>query len=32
MTEVKGHVYHKQRKWKCRKCGKVRMQKSKAGS
>jgi transposase-like protein len=29
MMEVKGHVYHKQRKWKCPKCGKARMQKQK---
>jgi len=26
MTELKGHIYHKKRKWKCRKCGKVKMQ------
>jgi len=26
MKEVKGHIFHKQRKWKCPKCGKVRMQ------
>jgi len=29
MREIKGHIYHKQRKWKCPKCGKVRMQKQK---
>jgi len=29
MTELKGHIYHKQRKWKCPKCKKVRMQKHK---
>jgi hypothetical protein len=27
MKELKGHIYHKQRKWKCPKCAKVRMQK-----
>jgi len=26
MKELKGHIYHKKRKWKCPKCGKVRMQ------
>jgi hypothetical protein len=26
MTELKGHVYHKKRKWKCPKCNRVRMQ------
>jgi hypothetical protein len=29
MKEFKGHIYHKQRKWKCPKCAKVRMQKQK---
>jgi hypothetical protein len=29
MKEFKGHIYHKQRKWKCPKCAKVRMQKPK---
>ena len=29
MKELKGHIYHKQRKWKCSKCGKIRMQKQK---
>jgi hypothetical protein len=29
MKELKGHIYHKQRKWKCPKCDKVRMQKQK---
>jgi hypothetical protein len=29
MKELKGHIYHKQRKWKCGLCGKVRMQKQK---
>jgi hypothetical protein len=27
MKELKGHIYHKQRKWKCPKCDKVTMQK-----
>ena len=27
MKELKGHIYHKQRKWKCPQCAKVRMQK-----
>jgi hypothetical protein len=27
MKELKGHIYHKQRKWKCPKCSKIRMQK-----
>jgi hypothetical protein len=27
MKEIKGHIYHQQRKWKCPKCAKVRMQK-----
>jgi transposase-like protein len=26
MKELKGHIYHKQRKWKCPKCRRVRMQ------
>jgi hypothetical protein len=26
MKELKGHIYHKKRKWKCPKCGRVRMQ------
>jgi predicted RNA-binding Zn-ribbon protein involved in translation (DUF1610 family) len=29
MKELKGHIYHKQRKWKCPQCGKARMQKPK---
>lgn len=29
MKELKGHIYHYQRKWKCPRCGKVRMQKQK---
>jgi len=30
MKEVKGHIFHKKRKWKCPQCGVVRMQKPKA--
>ncbi len=26
MKEVKGHVFHKQRKWKCPHCGRAKMQ------
>ena len=26
MKELKGHIYHGQRKWKCPKCKRVRMQ------
>jgi hypothetical protein len=26
MKELKGHVYHGNRKWKCPKCNRVRMQ------
>ena len=29
MKEIKGHIYHQQRKWKCPKCANVRMQKQK---
>jgi hypothetical protein len=29
MKEMKGHIYHKQRKWICPKCAKVKMQKPK---
>ena len=29
MKELKGHIYHKQRKWQCPKCGRVRMQQQK---
>ena len=32
MKELKGHIYHKKRKWKCRKCGRVRMQEQKSAS
>lgn len=27
MKELKGHVFHKKRKWRCPKCEKVKMQK-----
>jgi transposase-like protein len=30
MKELKGHIYHKKRKWKCPKCGRVRMQDQKS--
>jgi len=26
MKELKGHIYHGKRKWKCPQCGRVRMQ------
>jgi hypothetical protein len=26
MKELKGHIYHKKRKWKCPQCGRIRMQ------
>jgi hypothetical protein len=26
MKELKGHIYHKKRKWKCPQCNRVRMQ------
>lgn len=26
MQELKGHIYHKKRKWKCKLCLRVRMQ------
>jgi hypothetical protein len=26
MKELKGHIYHKKRKWRCPKCKRVRMQ------
>ena len=26
MKELKGHIYHKKRKWKCPHCNRVRMQ------
>ncbi len=29
MRELKGHIYHGNRKWKCAGCGKVKMQKPK---
>lgn len=27
MKELKGHIYHKKRKWKCPQCKRVKMQK-----
>jgi len=30
MKELKGHIYHKKRKWKCPKCGRARMQAQRA--
>jgi hypothetical protein len=30
MKELKGHIYHKKRKWKCPKCRRVRMQEPKS--
>jgi DNA-directed RNA polymerase subunit RPC12/RpoP len=27
MEEIKGHLFHKQRKWRCPKCAAIRMQK-----
>ena len=32
MKELKGHIYHKKRKWKCPKCSRVRMQEHNAFS
>jgi hypothetical protein len=32
MKELKGHIYHKKRKWRCPKCNRVRMQAHGAGS
>jgi hypothetical protein len=29
MKELKGHIYHKKRKWKCPLCNRVRMQSQK---
>jgi len=29
MKEVKGHIFHKQRKWKCPQCATIRMQQQK---
>lgn len=26
MTELKGHIYHKKRKWMCPKCNRIKMQ------
>jgi hypothetical protein len=30
MKELKGHIYHKKRKWKCPRCSRVRMQQQSA--
>jgi hypothetical protein len=30
MKELKGHIYHKKRKWKCPRCNRVRMQEQSA--
>jgi transposase-like protein len=32
MKELKGHIYHKKRKWRCPKCNRVRMQAHGTGS
>jgi len=29
MEELKGHIYHKKRKWKCPACNRVKMQEPK---
>lgn len=26
MKELKGHIFHKRRKWKCPKCNRIKMQ------
>ena len=26
MKELRGHIYHKKRKWRCPRCSRVRMQ------
>jgi hypothetical protein len=31
MEELKGHIYHGKRKWKCPKCHRAKMQEPKAG-
>ncbi len=30
MTELKGHIFHKKRKWRCPQCQKIKMQKPKS--
>jgi transposase-like protein len=30
MRELKGHVFHKMRKWRCPKCHKIKMQRPKS--
>jgi hypothetical protein len=32
MKELKGHIYHKKRKWRCPKCKRVRMQSHSPGA
>jgi len=32
MEELKGHVYHKNRKWRCPRCGRASMQKPRGRS
>jgi len=32
MKELKGHIFHKKRKWRCPRCQKIKMQKSKSKS
>ena len=30
MKELKGHIFHKKRKWQCPQCRKIKMQKPKS--
>lgn len=30
MKELKGHIFHGKRKWRCPQCGKIKMQKPKS--
>jgi hypothetical protein len=30
MKELKGHIFHKKRKWRCPQCQKIKMQKPKS--
>jgi hypothetical protein len=30
MKELKGHIFHKKRKWQCPQCQKIKMQKAKS--
>jgi len=32
MKELKGHIYHKKRKWRCPKCNRIKMQAQKPSS